>query len=214
MNIAQARLRFEPDSRRWFFQSDEGAWSLDHSGDVTALASYLEMLVELPANRPALHGTASLRPGTETDHELVLKPLQGGTEPTVLPLRPAAVSTAALEWSFGLHEDKWLECEAEVVLTDTERVGFSFYLPERPGLLEKTVAFLAHGQQISELELHRGMLLEHWVDIPPQARAQCRLVLQSSYEEPIFLSEDGRSLGVIVVRMNLDNTTWKDVAAA
>lgn len=214
MSTVQVKLRFEPNSRRWFVQSDEGSWSLDHAGDVATLASYLEVLIEMPSSRPALYGKAGLRPGTETIHELILQPLHDTVEMKIIPLMPAVVSTAASEWSFGLHEDKWLECEAEVIFTDTEKVGFCFYLSERPGLLEKTVAFFADGQQISELEVDRGMIVEHWVQIPLQSRANCRLALQSSYEEPMFMSEDGRPLGVLLVSMNLDNTTWKDVVAS
>lgn len=213
MNITPSRLRFEADSRRWFLESDDGVWALEAIGDPTTLASYLEIIVESSSSRPALQGKASLRPGDSTEHELVLKSLQGGAEQAVLPLWPVSVSTATSEWSFGLHEDNWLECEAELILGDTQKVGFTFYLPERPGLIEKALTFHLDGRSLSEVELSRGELQEHWVDIPDDARSYCRLTLQSSYEEPILVSEDDRSLGVILVRINLDNTMWKDVEA-
>ena len=214
MDLSSAELLFEPSSRRCFVLVGEGARSVDSMQDMLVLSSYLPLRICERDTRPQLQGKARLMRHSDNGHALQLFNPQGEATDEPQLLKPAIVSSATAEWSYGLYSDRWMDCDAELEISEAHMVGLRLFLPERVGLIGKWLTVQIDGEDVSHFEVDRGMISEHWVTLPEGLTEACRLAFRWSYEEPISLSSDQRSLGAVMVQMNLDRMGWKEVVAS
>jgi hypothetical protein len=209
--VSVSELLFCPSSKRWLLRLDDDYWKITSRGDALVLASVLTLQIMgsqevSKTNFP--RGTATVASETSAGCILDFFDLSGRPDRPQLQLAPLAVVRASVEWLEGYHQDRWLSCEAAISVEGARRIGIRTYLPPTVGQTEKSVRVLVDGNTLDQFEAVRSRVTEFWLDLGEVARSPHRLDLISAYPEVSAPGGDGRSLGFLVVSLNVDDKSW------